>query len=176
MKARDFKSLKVLIVSAKPHVVQILRQVLGIAGVVEIVAVTDGRSAIGLLTHQFFDAVFCDEAVSRDTGQDFGTAARRSEGLVDSMVPVFLVCAGPRRRDIETARDQGYTNVLARPISAATVARKLRLALERPRPFIVAPAFFGPDRRSEARGQFRGEDRRKRAPRKVKIAAAVETV
>ncbi len=175
MNAREFKSRKVLLVTAKPHVAQILRQVLGIAGVGEIVAVADGAAAIGLLRNQLFDAVFCDDAAARDTGEDFGTAARRSEGVIDSMVPVFLVCAGPRRRDVEAARDRGYNDVLTRPLSAATVTRKLRLAVERPRPFIVAPEFFGPDRRSGARDAFRGEDRRKRTPRKVKVAAASET-
>jgi len=169
-KNRDFKSLKVLIVSAKPHVAQILRQVLGIAGVGEIVTAADGSAAIEFLSNQIFDAVFCDDA----SASDFGAASRKSEGVLDPMLPVFLVCAGPRRRDVETARDQGYTDVLTRPVSAATIMRKLTLAVERPRPFIVAPDFYGPDRRAESRGQFRGNERRKRIPRKVKIPAAVE--
>ncbi|HEY1630679.1 MAG TPA: response regulator [Rhizomicrobium sp.] len=174
MKNHDFKSLSVLIVSAKPHVVQILRQVMGIAGVGGVAAVADGNAALELLANQIFDAVFCDDASANDTGVDFGAASRKSEGMLDPMLPVFLLCAGPRRRDIETARDQGYTDVLTRPVSAATIMRKLKLAVERPRPFIVAPDFYGPDRRAESRGQFRGPDRRKRTPRKVRIAAAGE--
>src|ERR1700742_2528568 len=102
MKNRDFKSLKVLIVSAKPHVAQVLRQVLGIAGVTDIVTVADGNTALELLSNQVFDAAFCDDAAANDTGGDFGTAARKSDGVLDSMLPVFLVCAGARRRDVET--------------------------------------------------------------------------
>jgi two-component system, chemotaxis family, chemotaxis protein CheY len=170
MSDRDLKSLQILIVTAQPHVAQLLRQVLNVAGVTDIRTVADGRAAIDLLRTRYFDAVFCDDASSRDTGEDFGRAARKSTGLLDPMVPVFLVCSRPRRRDVESARDLGYTNVMTRPLSAATILRKLRLALERPRPFIVAPEFFGPDRRAQARAGFRGTERRKRQPRKVKIA------
>jgi len=164
----DLKSLHVLLVCAKPHVAQVLRQVLGIAGVQDIELAGDAQAAIKLLCHQCFDAVLCDEAAA---GGDFGYAARRTPDLVDPMLPIFLVCAGPRRRDVETARDIGYTDVLTRPVSAKTIMRKLRLAVAKPRPFIAASDFFGPDRRTGARSHFRGSDRRKRQPRKVKLAA-----
>jgi two-component system, chemotaxis family, chemotaxis protein CheY len=164
----DLRNLRVLVVSAKPHVVQLLRQVLGIAGVTDIEVAEDGPAAIALLRQQMFDAALCDEAAAQG---DFGHDARRAPGLLDPMMPIFLVCAGPRRRDVERARDKGYTNVLTRPVSAATIARKLHLAVTRPRPFIVAPEFFGPDRRVEARSQARRNDRRKRQPKKIKVAA-----
>ena len=164
----ELKSLRVLLACAKPHVVAVLRQVLGIAGVQDVELAADARAAIELLRHQCFDAVFCDEAVA---GGDFGHAARRSDGLLDPMLPIFLIYAGPRRLDV-AARDLGYTDVLTRPVSATTIMRKLRLAVERPRPFIVAQEFFGPDRRAEARAHSRREDRRKRQPKKIKIASA----
>ena len=165
----DLKSLHVLLVCAKPHVAQVMRQVLGIAGILDVELAADAPAAIERLRHECFDAVFCDEAVGES---DFGRAARRSEGLLDPMLPIFLVYGGPRRRDVETARDLGYTDVLTRPVSATTIMRKLRLAVERPRPFIVAPEFFGPDRRAETRGHVRRNDRRKRQPKKIKIAPA----
>ncbi|HEY2069777.1 MAG TPA: response regulator [Rhizomicrobium sp.] len=170
----EFKTLRILLVTAKPHVAEILRQVLGIVGVTNTVLASGGHAAIDRLTTEIFDAVFCDEAVSRETGQDFGHAARRTKGLLDPMVPVFLVSGGPRRKDVEAARDQGYTDIVARPVSAATVLRKLSVALKRPRPFIVAPEFFGPDRRSQARGAFHGSDRRTRTPKKIRIAKPAE--
>ena len=78
---------------------------------------------------------------------------------------------GPRRRDVEMARDVGNTDVLTRPVSAKTIMRELHLAVAEPRPFIAASDFFGPDRCTGARSHFRGSDRRKRQPRKVKVAA-----
>jgi CheY-like chemotaxis protein len=171
----DLKSLRVLVVTAKPHVAELLRQVLAIAGVSDMVVSPNGPDAIARLAAEMFDAVFRDDAAARDTGGDFGHAARRGDGVLDPMLPIFLVCAGPRRRDVEAARDLGYTDVLTRPVSAATITRKLTQAVTRPRPFIVATEFFGPDRRSETRAAFRGKDRRKRQPKKMKVARS-ETV
>jgi hypothetical protein len=48
----------------------------------------------------------------------------------------------------------------------------LLAALLKPRPFIAAPDFFGPDRRARARA-WRGRDRRKHTPRKSKIMVDV---
>lgn len=171
----ELKSLRILLVTARPHVATILRQVLGIAGILDIAQTADGAAAIDQLRTCHFDAVFCDEACALDTGSDFARSARTSEGVLDTMLPVFLVSGGPRRRDVEVARDQGYTDVLARPVSAATVLRKLRIAVERPRPFIVAPAFFGPDRRAQSRAGFHGGERRKRQPRKIRISNPEDT-
>jgi hypothetical protein len=69
------------------------------------------------------------------------------------------------------ARDLGFTSVLTRPISAATVMRKLKLALDAPRPFIASTDFFGPDRRAPSRSGFGGPDRRTRKARQVKVGA-----
>ena len=98
----------------------------------------------------------------------FALAARRSQMLLNPMIPIFAVYGGARRRDVETARDQGINDVICRPMSLKTVTDKLRAALAAPRPFIAAPEFFGPDRRAREL-PWRGEDRRTRAPKKIRV-------
>ena len=102
----------------------------------------------------------------------FPLAARRTQGLLNPMIPFFLTCHGPRRVQVEAARNAGVTDVLARPISAATVKRKLLQAIVRPRAFIASTEFFGPDRRGKERIQHKGPERRARQPRKVKVSKA----
>ncbi|MGD0141600.1 MAG: hypothetical protein ABSC92_00415 [Rhizomicrobium sp.] len=165
----NFGAFKLMIVGGKAHVVQILRQVLGIVGVKQIQAVADPAAAIELLRLHLFTAVLCDESAAGSGSQAFGYAARRTSGLLNPLIPIFLVCGGPRRRDVEAARDLGFTDVLTRPVSAATVMRKLKLALGAPRPFIASTDFFGPDRRSPSRAGVRGNDRRTRKARQVKL-------
>ncbi len=87
-------------------------------------------------------------------------AARRSRGVLDAMVPIFLICSSPKRRFVERVRDLGVTDVIVRPMSPNTAVRKLRVALEAPRPFIKVGDFFGPDRRAGQRPPFNGDDRR----------------
>jgi two-component system, chemotaxis family, chemotaxis protein CheY len=165
----NFSAQRHLIVGGRPHAIQVLRQVLGILGVKHIEQIADPAAAIELLRTQTFTSVLCDELASRWGREYFGHAARQSPGLLNPMIPIFLVCAGPRRRDIEAARDLGFTDVFVRPVSAATIQRKLKQALSSPRPFIATGDFFGPDRRSPLRPDFQGSDRRSRKARQVKI-------
>lgn len=170
-KKTDLGSLYILIACAKPHVVQVLRHVLTISGVQHIQVAANAEVALDVLSCARIGAVFCDDSCSEIGGKSFAFAVRRQAAVLNPMVPLFLVSGGPRLFDVERARDTGYTDVLTRPISAYTIARKLKNVLENPRSFIAAPDFFGPDRRSATRPYFHGAERRKRTARKVKIAA-----
>lgn len=171
MNGEEFKYARVLVASGKSHVVQVMRHVLAIAGVQEISVAVTAQAALDMLASNRFNAVFCDMSCAELDGKSFAHVVRRHATVLNPMVPLFLVCAGPRFRDVELARDTGYSDVLCRPVSAATVMRKLRQVMETPRSFIASSSFFGPDRRSKQRPAFRGKERRTRSTRKVKIAA-----
>ena len=102
-------------------------------------------------------------------GMSFPTAARRREGMLNPMIPIFAIREGARRKDVKQARDTGVTDVLTTPISPKTIMAKLHGALVAPRPFIVANEFFGPDRRAKARAPYYGSDRRTRVAKKAKV-------
>jgi two-component system chemotaxis response regulator CheY len=171
MNGPDFKDLRVLVVGGTAHAMQVLRTVLNIVGIADIEYAPTSIMALQQLRTRYFDAVFCDQSTARIDGADFPLAARRTQGLMNPMIPLFLTSSGPRRRDVELARDEGVTDVLARPISAATMRRKLLLAIARPRPFIASNEFFGPDRRAKGRPNWKGGERRTRQARKVKVAS-----
>jgi two-component system chemotaxis response regulator CheY len=168
----DLAALRVLIVSARGHAGPTLRTVLIAAGVTRIVMMDDPRRALDMLCGERFHAVFVEGGTELD-GVSFAQAARRNASLLNPMVPIFAVYGGPRLRDVERSRDDGVTDVICRPMSPKTVGDKLRNALSAPRPFIAAPEFFGPDRRAKEQ-LLRGEDRRKRAPKKTRIALELE--
>ena len=170
----EITSQRVLIAGGRPHAVRLLRQIFEMLGVRLVHQSGFVNGAVELLRTHRFVAVFCDENLEDARAGDFIHAARRSPGLVDPLLPIFLVCSGPKRKDIEAARDLGFTDVLTRPVSAATILRKIRSATGNPRPFIVAGAFFGPDRRTGARG-FAGGERRTRQPKKVRLPHPGET-
>ncbi len=100
----------------------------------------------------------------------FLVAVRRAEGVLNPMLPVFLVSGAPRQRQVARARDLGVTGVLARPVSAAAIARRLSAAIAAPRPFIVTPEYFGPDRRTREKINRHGEERRTRLARRIAVA------
>lgn len=170
----DFRVLRILLVGGKPYVVQTLRTVLGGAGVREIEYAPDSTRALEILRHQVFSAIFCDETAEPVEGVKFAIAARRTPGMVNPLLPIFMISGRAHKNLIENARDEGLTDVLARPISTATIIRKLRTALEFPRSFIASPEFFGPDRRSASRSAFYGQDRRKNRPKKVRLPPSAQ--
>ena len=164
----DLAKARVLVVGAKGSAGSMLRMVLTATGITRIVFVDEPHRALDLLCTDPFEAVL----IEGDTllgAEPFAFAARRNAMLLNPMIPIFAVFGGPRRRDVEMARDQGITDVICRPISPKTVADKLKAALATPRPFIAAPEFFGPDRRAKER-PWRGEDRRVLTPKKTRVS------
>lgn len=170
----DVRKARVLLVCGRAHGVQILRTTFGLLNLRSVVVMPTASSALEALRGHPFTAVFCDGAIEDVDGIPFALAARRTAGVLNPMIPIFTLASFPSRADVERARDEGVTDVLAQPVSAAVISRKLRTALAHPRPFIAAPDFFGPDRRG-VRGTFHGYDRRSRQPKKVNYPAPSTT-
>ena len=170
MQQVNLSRLRVLIVGAKGYAASLLRGVLSVNGINRVCVIEDAGRALDLLRSENFDIVFIEEQLEVE-GKPFPTAARRSKALINPLIPIILVCSGARRRDVERSRDLGVNDVITRPFSPKTLMNKLVPALMAPRPFIAAPQFFGPDRRSKLRADaplFR-QDRRKRKPQKTRI-------
>ena len=168
MDRSDFSSHRVLILGGKTHTIGILRSILGIAGVTQIIHVEETLRALELLSMEHFTAVFCDQLADGVDGMSFPTAARRREGMLNPMIPIFVLQDRARRSDVERARDLGVTDILTTPLSPRTLVTKLQAAISAPRSFIVAPEFFGPDRRAK-RDAYNGSERRTRKPKKARV-------
>ena len=169
MEKSEFAQLRIMLVSGKTHGAQTLRSVLSLAGVTRITFVENPHKALDLLIMEDFDAVYADDDCGLIDDMTFAMAVRRRPGVRYPMMPVFVFQEQARRSDVEEARDMGASDFLTCPISPKTIMTKLEAALLNPRPFIKAPAFFGPDRRAKARPVWTGEERRSRVARKVQV-------
>lgn len=168
MQRTDLADLRVLLVGNRGHVMATLRAVLGVAGISRIVQAERPDRALDLLGMDQFAAVYCEHG-SMAQDLPFAVAVRRLPSMLNPMIPIFTLASRAYRRDVEKARDLGATDVLTMPVSPRTLIEKLDAALAAPRPFILAPDFFGPDRRSRGREAFVGRERRFRVPRKQRI-------
>jgi CheY-like chemotaxis protein len=169
MERADFSSHRVLILGGKTHTVTLLRSIMNIIGLTRITLVEDKGRALELLSMEHFTSVFFDPRICGLDGMHFAAAARRQDGMLNPMIPIFALQDRARRRDVEKARDAGVTDVITAPISPRTLMTKLQTAVSAPRPFIVSSQFFGPDRRSRARPPYYGSDRRIRVVKKAKM-------
>lgn len=173
-KLENLSKMRMLVVSGRPYTMCLLRHVLALVGIRHLSSENDLAAAISLMRTTTFVAVFCDYGSGEFDTEAFAYSVRRSSHILNPMIPIFLVCSGPRRFDVELARDTGFNDVLALPLSATTVLRKLKAAIDKPPPFIVSAKFFGPDRRRGISQNWSGRDRRTRQPRRVTVKTPIE--
>jgi PleD family two-component response regulator len=137
-----------------------VRTALRLIGCANVDSIADYESAIMLLSRDRFDIVLTDDFARSVNEKSFVLAVRTSDGILNPTIPVIGLLHKPSKEQIELGRDLGVNDMIACPITAATIGRKLCKALESPRGFVVAKSFFGPDRR--ARNLKSPNERRKR--------------
>jgi two-component system chemotaxis response regulator CheY len=163
MTVKDLRDVHILIIDEKGHGISLLRSILIQLGVKDTIAIRSTEEALKMLRDFKFDVVFCDELAVPLNPVGFVKALRRDLETKDVTVPVILVSSGANRKQIELVRDAGANDVVAKPVSAETVERKLRQLFFAPQAFVTARTFLGPDRRrsDERRAEPRaGEERR----------------
>jgi CheY-like chemotaxis protein len=81
------------------------------------------------------------------------------------MAPVILVTGYSALSRVAEARDAGVTEFLVKPFSANDLAKRLAYVINKPRDFVDANNYFGPDRRRRVNPDFDGQERRVFTPR-----------
>ena len=72
---------------------------------------------------------------------------RRSKESPDRFVPVVMLTVYGDAAMIKRGRDLGATEFLIKPFSVQSLCDRLVSIIERPRQFVLASEYFGPDRR-----------------------------
>ena len=75
-------------------------------------------------------------------------------------MPVTATPATDERARVEAARDAGVTEFLLKPLVPRAVVDRLEAVIRRPRAFVRAPDYFGPDRRRRDDPAYDGPRRR----------------
>ncbi len=160
MGSAGFHSLKVMIVDPGSYSRSLLRDVLCSLGVNDLITADSCAHARSALLSRHRDVIFL-----ADTAGDiaaFVRALRRDTGTRNITVPVFLIAAGIQQSDIARARDAGMNGIIVKPVSVATVERKLKAALEAPRDWVASMEFIGPDRRGRKERRVNRVSKRER--------------
>lgn len=107
-------------------------------------------------------------AESQHNGTDLVKHIRRSPHDHLVYLPIIMMTGHTDRENIETARDAGITEFLAKPFTAKGLHTRLVNLIEQPRPFVRTSTFFGPDRRRRTMDPPTGEERRLSPARREK--------
>jgi CheY-like chemotaxis protein len=92
-------------------------------------------------------------------GTGFTRAVRRS-AFHCRRRPILVASGEARTSSVATARDAGAHEFLRKPFSAADLRRRVENVVLKPRPWIEAVGYVGPDRRRFNSGAYAGTKRR----------------
>jgi two-component system, response regulator PdtaR len=106
------------------------------------------------------DVIFVELAAERLDGIEFTAKLRRS-ALACRQAPVIIVTSQATAAAILAARDAGVHEFLRRPFTVKDLLRRLEAITLRPRDWIEAVDYVGPDRRRFNSGDYSGPLKRR---------------
>jgi DNA-binding response OmpR family regulator len=162
MQAYDLRGLSILVLEKHLLIRRPLTDVFSEFGVPTVQSTPDPDVAWEMLLQFPVDIILCDWTEGLD-GMKFLTKVRQDIDSSDPFVPVIICTANTEYHHVCTARDNGMTEYLAKPVSAQTIYGRICALVENHRPFIRVSDFFGPDRRRHHKEEPGMVDRRKRA-------------
>jgi CheY-like chemotaxis protein len=148
----DYTKLSFLIIDGDRVSQRILSTLLGALGAKDVAVADDGAAGIEAAYSQRPDIVLMDWGLPRSEALAVAESLR-SEASPDPQVPIIGLSGQVREADVTAARDAGITHFLTKPVAADTLHQRIAAVLVRPRAFISAPAYRGPDRRHVARDE-----------------------
>ncbi|MGJ3259984.1 MAG: response regulator [Rhodospirillales bacterium] len=145
----DISNLNFLIVEDNMYMRNLLKEILRTFRVApENISMTpDGAGALKQLETFPADIVLCDWQMSPVSGVEFTKTVRTSNDVLNPYVPIILITGHSELNKVRHARDQGVTEFLAKPVSPASLYDRICSVVLRPRQFVRAPNYAGPDRR-----------------------------
>ena len=153
------RALSILVVDDNQQMRTIIGTVLAAAGVGRIYYAADGRAGLESLARYEIDVVYADYEMPTMNGLDF-IARVRAQGGAARLTPIIMLTGHSDMLRLSAARDRGVNEFLAKPVTARNILLRLEAVIMRPRPYVQAPDFFGPDRRRRQSPDYRGPRRR----------------
>jgi len=154
-------SITVLVVDDNTHMRSILKELLRAMGVANIREASDAVEAFEILKSNEMDLIIADVSMPIIDGVEFTRMLRNNADSANPYVPILIVSGHSERSRVFAARDAGCTEFLVKPITANGLFARIVAIVERPRPFVRTPTFFGPDRRRRTPKDYAGPFRRK---------------
>lgn len=158
-------NVRILIVESDQRMLSLFRSILVTIGIPgsNIVSAATANQAWKALTSRAPDLIVCDWWRMELDGLMLTERIRKSgESFRD--VPILMVTGHAESADVQAARDAGISEFLVKPFTVQALCQKIKEIVEKPRIFVVAPAFVGPDRRRKKAASSKERRTRKTPP------------
>ena len=147
MSASVLSDLTILVVDDKEPIRDLICGILHNFGIANVREAADGLGAFRDMRAVPPDAIITDLKMRPIDGLAFTRSVRRDADSPAPEVPIVMITGNSEKHHVVAARDAGVTEFLAMPVTANAIAERITSAVRRPRPFVRAQHFVGPDRR-----------------------------
>ena len=142
-----YEHLSVLLVDDDRFMLTLVKTVLQSLGFKKITDATNAADAFKTMKETPADLIITDWEMEPLDGLDLIRMVRQAADSPNQTVPIILLSAYTDARRVMEARDAGVNEVVAKPVSATALDRRIASILTRPRAFIRTEFYSGPDRR-----------------------------
>ncbi len=156
-----YGALDILVVDDIANTRHILRAILRHMGFARVTEAAGVAEALARIREAPPDLIFTDWDMPGASGLDLIRIVRSHPDSPDPTLPVILLTAHGDRKYVKAGRDAGATDFLVKPLAPARIRERILDVVSRPRGFVLAPGYKGPDRRRTDRPV--AHDRRARA-------------
>lgn len=163
------ESVSALILDDNAHMRGLLRVILAGFGMRRIEEAATCPEAMAIVAAGDIDIAFVDFKLSGADGIEFCKHIRRGPNSPDTWLPIIMITAYSERSRVLDAVNAGVDEFLVKPVRAVDVANRVNAVIERRRPFVDIPTYFGPDRRRRDDPRYKGPWRRATDPGTVDI-------
>ncbi len=160
MPTNGLKNVRILIADDQRLIRKLVLNILESFGFQDITVSQSGSEAIELLRQQEFDLIITDWRMGDLDGIDVLRHVRNSSHAPNT--PIIFLTGNAEFGDVAEARDAGVNEYLIKPFTAKELINRVRSVIERPRSFVMAPTYRGPDRRRRVAPPPVDQDRRKK--------------
>jgi two-component system, response regulator PdtaR len=150
---------RVLIVDPNPHAARLLNDIMKGLGARDIVVQSDEKRALLAAAELEPGIVFTERTGPGLDGESFAKALRRSH-MDCRRAPIIMITAEATAKTIIGARDSGVHEFLRKPFTSADLFKRVENVALKPRDWVEAVGYIGPDRRRFNSGEFSGPGKR----------------
>lgn len=143
----NLSSLTILLVEDLQPMRDVLMAVLKAQGFGEIVPASNGERGYAEFVRCRPDIVITDWDMTGGDGLELTQMIRTSPTSPNPLVPIIMTTGYCSPEKIKLARDAGITEFLMKPFSAKDISKRVMHVIRKPRDFVVADCYSGPDRR-----------------------------
>lgn len=150
----------VVVVEDMAPMLELTVSILKTFGFTRVEGFRDAGEAFDYIISENPDVIITDWLMEPMNGIELIRKIRTSDNSPNPYIPVVLMTGYSDRARVEMARDSGVTEFLMKPYSAKDLYSRIVQIIEKPRQFVDAGTFFGPDRRRRKNFDYSGPLRR----------------